>query len=101
MPDPAQAGPGPRRALTLADNPLVRAVGRVPATLQRKLLVALVGTVALLVVVGILGLRVLGDSNDRVDALGSLQQRASAYGELHTDSAQIRVLLGLRAGGTD
>jgi signal transduction histidine kinase len=107
VPDPAQIGSGGpavtgrRLSLVLADNPLVRAVGRVPATLQRKLLVALVGIVALLVVVGILGLRVLGDSNDRVDALGSLQQRASAYGELHTDSAEIRVLLGLRAGGTD
>jgi signal transduction histidine kinase len=107
VPDPAPIGSGGRAvagrrtSFTLADNRLVRAVGRVPATLQRKLLVALVGTVALLVVVGILGLRVLGDSNDRVDALGSLQQRASAYRELQTDSAQIRVLLGLRAGGTD
>jgi signal transduction histidine kinase len=107
VPDPAQIGSGGpdvtgrRPSLILADNPLVRAVGRVPATLQRKLLVALVGTVALLVALGILGLRVLGDSNDRVDALGSLQQRASAYRELQTDSAQLRVLLGLRAGGTD
>jgi signal transduction histidine kinase len=107
VPDRAQIGSGGpavtgrRTSLILADNPLVRAVGRVPATLQRKLLVALVGTVALLVALGILGLRVLGDSNDRVDALGSLQQRASAYRELQTDSAQLRVLLGLRAGGTD
>jgi signal transduction histidine kinase len=107
VPDPAQIGSGGpavtgrRRSLIFADNPLVRAVGRVPATLQRKLLVALVGTAALLVALGILGLRVLGDSNDRVDALGSLQQRASAYRELQTDSAQLRVLLGLRAGGTD
>ena len=40
--------PGPRRLLGRAVDPLVRAVGRVPATVLTKLLVAFAGTVALL-----------------------------------------------------
>jgi signal transduction histidine kinase len=83
-----------------AENPLVRAVGRLPARVRTKLLVALVGIVALFVVVGALGLRVLGQSNARVERLGALQQRAAAYRGLQTGSAQIRLLLGLRAGGS-
>jgi signal transduction histidine kinase len=79
----------------------VRAVGRLPARVRTKLLVALVGIVALFVVVGALGLRALGQSNARVERLGALQQRAAAYRGLQTGSAQIRLLLGLRAGGSD
>ena len=37
-----------------ADNPLVRAIGRVPTTVQRKLLVALAIVAVLLVTVGLL-----------------------------------------------
>jgi signal transduction histidine kinase len=87
--------------LSVADNPLVRAVARLPATVNRKLLVAFVGIVVLLVTVGVLGLRVLGDANDRVDALGKLQQRTAAYQKLQADAKQLRVLLALRAGGSD
>ena len=47
--------PGPRRSLSRADNRLVRAVGRMPASVLTKLLVAFVGTVVLLVVLGVLG----------------------------------------------
>jgi signal transduction histidine kinase len=79
----------------------VRAVGRVPVRVRTKLLVAFVGTVLLLVVVGVIGLRVLGQSNARVERLGTLQLRAAAYRELQTDAAQIRLLLALRAGGGD
>jgi signal transduction histidine kinase len=85
--------------LSRAVDPLVRAVGRVPATVHAKLLVAFVGTVVLLVVLGVLGLRVMGDSNDRVVTLGVLQQRATAYRELQTGAAEVRQLLALRAGG--
>jgi signal transduction histidine kinase len=85
--------------LSRANNPLVRAIGRVPATVLTKLLVAFVGTVVLLVVLGVLGLRVIGDSNDRVVTLGVLQQRATAYRELQTGAAQVRQLLALRRGG--
>ena len=79
------------------DNPLVRAVARVPASVHAKVLVAFVGIVALLVVMGLLGLRVLGDTNDRVVTLGQLQQRASAYRALQADTSQIQQLLSLRA----
>src|SRR5207249_5759304 len=73
--------------------------GRLPITLQRKLLFAFVGIVGLLVVLGVLGLRVLSDSNDRVDTLGKLQQRAASYKDLQNDTAQIRTLLALRPSG--
>jgi signal transduction histidine kinase len=87
--------------LSTSDNPLVRAVGRLPVRVRTKLLVAFVGTVLMLVVVGILGLRVLGQSNRRVETLGTLQLRAAAYRGLQTEASQVRVLLGLRAGGED
>jgi signal transduction histidine kinase len=90
-----------KRFLSRTDNPLVRSIGRVPATVNRKLLVAFVGIVVLLVIIGLLGLRVLGDANDRVDALGKLQQRTAAYQEFQTDATELRLLLGLRAGGSD
>jgi signal transduction histidine kinase len=83
-------------ALSRTDNPLVRAIGRVPATVQRKLLVALAVVAALLVTVGVLGLRVLSDSNERVGALGLLPQREATYGELLTVSGQLNRLLQFR-----
>jgi signal transduction histidine kinase len=90
--------PRPRRVLRGADNPLVRAVGRVPATVLTKLLVAFVGTVVLLVVLGVLGLRVISESNDRVGKLGTLQQHATAYRQLQTGVAAIQQVVRLRTG---
>jgi signal transduction histidine kinase len=81
---------------TLADNPLVRAVGRVPTTVQRKLLVAFAGIVGLLVSLGILGLRELSAANDRIASLGQLPQRVATYRELQVDTGQIVSLLGDR-----
>jgi signal transduction histidine kinase len=78
------------------DNPLVRAVARAPASVNAKVLAAFVGIVALLVVMGILGLRVLGDTNDRVVTLGILQQRATAYRALQADASQLQQLFVLR-----
>src|SRR6266516_3865660 len=92
---------GRRWSLRLSDNPLVHVVARMPVRAGTKLLVAFVGSVVLLVVVGILGLRVLGQSNNRVETLGGLQQRAATYRGLRTEGRQIRLLLGLRAGGGD
>jgi signal transduction histidine kinase len=89
------------RLLSRADNPVVRAVGRVPAKVHTKLLVAFVGTAVLVVAVGLLGLRVLSQSNDRVGRLGALQKRAAAYGELQSEASQVRVLLAANAGGKD
>ena len=88
-----------RRRLSAADNALVRAVGRLPARVHTKLLVAFVGTVLLVVLVGLLGLRLLGQSNERVEALGRLQERAFAYGRLSSDARHVRVLLAQNVGG--
>jgi signal transduction histidine kinase len=82
-----------RRPLSWSDNPLVRAVGRLPARVHTKLLIAFVGTAVLLVAVGVFGLRVLAQSNERVEKLGALQKRASAYGKLQSDSSHVRKLL--------
>jgi signal transduction histidine kinase len=68
-------------------------VGRLPAKVHTKLLVAFVGTAVLVVAVGLLGLRVLGQSNARVESLGALQERAFAYGRLQSDAFNVRVLL--------
>jgi signal transduction histidine kinase len=83
----------PRGVLGLSDNPLVRAVGRVPLPIQAKFLVPSLATVLLLVILGVLGLRVIGESNDRVVALGQLQQRGTTYRELQAESVEILGLL--------
>jgi signal transduction histidine kinase len=93
------AGASKRRLLSAADNSLVRAVGRVPAGVHVKLLVAFVGTALLVVVVGVLGLRLLGQSNERVATLGTLQVRAFAYGKLRSDALHVRLLLAQNVGG--
>jgi signal transduction histidine kinase len=95
----AAAGASKRRLLSAADNPVVRAVGRVPAGVHVKLLVAFVGTALLVVVLGVLGLRLLGESNERVGTLGTLQVRAFAYGKLRSDASHVRLLLAQNVGG--
>jgi len=81
------------RLVSPADNPLIRAVGRVPAGVHAKLLVAFVGTALLVVGVGLLGLRLLGQSNERVETLGTLQERAVEYGKLRSDARRVREML--------
>jgi signal transduction histidine kinase len=93
-----QPTPAGSTILSGADNPLVRAVGRVPVTVRTKLLVAFAGIAALLIVVAVLGLRVLGQANGRVDSLGTLQLRAATYQSLQTQAQQLRQLLALRVG---
>jgi signal transduction histidine kinase len=87
-----------RRPLSRGYDPVVEAVGRVPATVHTKLLIAFVGTSVLLVAVGLLGLRVLGQSNDRVGSLGPLQERAVGYARLQQDAKHLRELLAANAG---
>ena len=96
-PPVAQHGQAPSRA----DNPLVRAVARIPWKVRTKLLVAFVGIVALFVVVGALGLRALGQSNARVERLGTLQLRVATYQGIQTQAQQLRQLLGLRVGANN
>jgi len=95
----AAVGDSKRRRLSPADNAVVRAVGRVPTGVHVKLLVAFVGTALLVVVLGVLGLRLLGESNERVETLGNLQVRAFAYGKLKSDAGHVRLLLAQNVGG--
>jgi len=99
MPNQARARDTKRRLLSSADNPIVLAVARLPAGVHRKLLIAFVGTALLVVVVGLLGLRLLGQSNDRVETLGTLQERAFAYGKLRSDALHARLLLSENVAG--
>ena len=86
-----------RRPWSRGYDPVVQAVGRVPAKVHTKLLIAFVGTSVLLVAVGVLGLRVLGQSNGRVGSLGSLQERAVGYARLQQDAKLVRELLAQNA----
>jgi signal transduction histidine kinase len=49
-------------------------------------------------VVAVLGLRLLGESNQRVETLGTLQERAFAYGKLQSDATHVRLLLSGNVG---
>src|SRR5689334_9723828 len=89
-----------RSALGRATGPLVRTLARAPVSVRTKLLVGFGGIAGLLVVVGLLGLVALRDSNARVQRLGDLQARAAAYKGLESDVAQLRGLLLERAGVT-
>ena len=82
-----------------SENRLVRAVARLPANVRTKLLVAFLGIAALLVLVGVVGLRFLGQANGRVQGLGTLQARSATYNELQTQASMLRQLLGFRIGG--
>jgi signal transduction histidine kinase len=85
-------------ALIGRDSWLVHAVARAPVRVRTKLLVAFLVIAGLLVVVGILGLRFLGQSNARVERLGTLEERASTYQTIPTQASQVRQLLALRGG---
>jgi signal transduction histidine kinase len=77
-------------------SPVVRAIGGAPVKVRTKLLVGFAAIAALLVVVAVLGLRVLGQSNARVESLGKLQLRAASYQSLQTQAQQLRQLLAIR-----
>jgi signal transduction histidine kinase len=94
----SEAPPGARAPRgSRADNPLVRAVGRVPVKVRTKLLVAFAVIAALLVAIAALGVRVLGQADSRIESLGTLQQRAATYQSLQTQAKQLRQLLAVRA----
>src|SRR5438093_2172489 len=78
------------------DNPLVRAVGRVPMPLGGKLLVGFAVVAALLAVVAVLGLVTLSQSNARGEKLRSLQQTAAYAQLLAGDAGELNVLVGRR-----
>jgi len=69
---------------------LPRLVARVPASVHGKMLVAFLAIVVLLIAVGAVGLRVLGDVNRRAEDLVKLQRKIAAYRQLqHDTTAQL------------
>ncbi|PWU24867.1 MAG: hypothetical protein C5B48_04205 [Candidatus Rokuibacteriota bacterium] len=83
-------------ALGAARHSLGSVVARLPAKVRTKLLVGFLAIAALLVVVSVLGLRVLGQSNARVERLEVLQQRAARYQDIESHAADLQQVLGTR-----
>jgi len=79
---------------------LVRLLAVAPARVRTKLLVAFLLIATLLVLVGLLALQVLGQSNARVERLGVLQLRSAAYQALEANAADLQQVLTVRAAGT-
>ena len=74
-------------------------LARVPRSVRTKLLVAFLAIAALLVVVSVLGLRVLGDANARVERLAMLQLRAATYQAIESHAGDLQQVLGVRSAG--
>jgi signal transduction histidine kinase len=81
-----------------SDNPLVRAVARLPLPIRAKQLFGSVAVAALLALVAVLGLAALGQSRSRGGELRRLQQRGVYEQLLLTDATQLRQLIDLRLG---
>ena len=96
QPEALEAPPARRRWAVLpgTDNRLVRAVAGAPATVRTKLLVAFLIIAALLVLIGVLGLRLLGQSNARVQQLGTLQLQSEVYETLQAQANELQQELG-------
>jgi CHASE3 domain sensor protein len=69
-------------------NLAVDSVSRVPARVQTKLLVAFLVMVALLILLGAVGLRVLSGMNERTDELIELQRKIAAYRHVQHDTTR-------------
>ena len=81
--------PEPReRALMRLRNLAVELVSRVPARVQIKLLVAFLAMVALLILLGAVGLRVLSGMNERNEELIELQRKIAAYRQVQHDTTR-------------
>jgi signal transduction histidine kinase len=96
MAGPNALGEAPRAPRAAPDNPLVRAVGRVPLKLRTKLIAGFAAIALLLVAVAFIGLQLLGQSNARVVSLGTLQLRAATYQSLQTQAQLLRQMLAVR-----
>jgi signal transduction histidine kinase len=81
------------------ENPLARIVARVPVRIRTKLLAAFAAMVLLLLGVGVLGQRVLSQSNDRLEALARLQKNLTVYRLLQNDNIALQQVVGSRVGG--
>jgi signal transduction histidine kinase/putative methionine-R-sulfoxide reductase with GAF domain/CHASE3 domain sensor protein len=74
--------------LTRLRNLAVDLVSRVPARVQTKLLVAFLVMVALLILLGAVGLRVLSGMNERTEELIELQRKITAYRHVQHDTTR-------------
>src|SRR3954452_9078226 len=63
-------------------------VARIPARVQTKLLVAFLAMVALLVALGVVGLRVLAEADHRTEDLIRLQRKIAAYRQVQRDTTE-------------
>jgi signal transduction histidine kinase len=90
-PTPVEVAPGATQAGAepTSDNPLVRAVGRVPLPLRKKLLIGFAVVGLLLALVAVLGLVALGQSNSRSTELRKLQGQAVLEQSLLTDTNRL------------
>ena len=61
-------------------------MARAPIAIHRKLVLAFGAVVALLVVVGAIGVQALGQTNDRTERLANLQGKVSIYRQLQNDT---------------
>jgi len=68
------------------NRPVTNFIARLPFRLEVKLLVAFVGSVALLVLLGATGLAILAASGQRTETLIETQQRIDAYRDLEHDA---------------
>jgi signal transduction histidine kinase len=95
--EPVEAEPLTRRRFSwTADNPLVRAVGRVRLPLGAKLIAGFLAVGGLLALVALLGLSALHQSNTRGEQLRRLQQRAVYYQLVLTDASQLKTAIDYR-----
>ena len=90
---------GRRAAFARVRNLLAAGIGRVPATVRTKLLVAFLAIAALLILVTVLGLHVLAQANARVERISALQLHQSQYEQLATEANDLRQGLSARASG--
>jgi signal transduction histidine kinase len=92
----AAAQSEPRRRNLVTDNPLVRAVGRVPLPLGAKLIAGFAVVAALLTVVAVLGLVALNRSNSRGLELPGLRKEAFYEGVLQSDAENLKKQIDFR-----
>ena len=69
-------------------NLAVDLVSRVPARVETKLLLAFLVMVALLILLGAVGLRVLSGMNERTEELIELQRKITAYRHVQHDTTR-------------
>src|SRR3954466_189330 len=72
--------------VTLRPSSLIQLVERAPAGVRGKLNTAFLAIVALLVILGAVGLQVLSETNSRAEELVLLQRKIAAYRQLQSDT---------------